>query len=71
LLKLLSLDELMGNNEIIKIKKIIAKIIPVANTDKSKNILIYLIIVNNVGLFIILLFISQAKQRLLKIIQKI
>jgi len=58
----------MGNNEIIKIKKIIAKVIPVANTGKFKNVLIYLIVINNADLFIILLIIDQAKQRLFKII---
>jgi len=41
---------------------------PVANTDKFKIILIYLIIINNADLFTILLFINQAKQQLFKII---
>jgi len=42
----------------------------VANTDKLKNILIYLAVINNADLFIILLFIGQIKQRFLKIAQK-
>jgi len=58
----------MGNIGVTKIKIKIAKVISVANTGKSKNILTYLIIINNVDLFIILLFISQVKQRFLKII---
>jgi len=58
----------MGNNEIIKKKLIIAEVMPVANTGKFKNVLIYLTIINDADLFIILLFISQAKQRLFKII---
>jgi len=43
----------------------------VANTDKPKNILIYLTVINNADSLTILLFIGQTKQRLFKITQKI